>query len=115
VEYLIQGLQINHGAANPNLRFTNTREAMIALAKFGIIPQDDFVRLRDAHRFLRRLIDALRMVRGDAKDLTIPPPDSDEFAFLTRRIRYVNSVEEMRDGIQRHFAAVREINSKLLE
>ena len=114
VEYLIQGLQINHSAANPNLRRTNTREAMIALAEVGIIPQNDFIRLRDAHRFLRRLIDALRMVRGDTKDLTIPPPDSDEFAFLVRRVRYVNTVEEMREGIERHFAAVREISARLL-
>lgn len=114
VEYLIQGLQMTFGADNPRLRDTNTRKAMIALTQEGIIAENDFVRLRDAHRFLRRLIDALRMVRGDAKDLTIPPFDSDEFAFLARRIRYVSSKQELSDGIEQHFAAVREISTRLL-
>ena len=114
VEYLIQGLQITFGAGNPRLRATNTREAMIALTREEIIAENDFIRLRDAHRFLRRLIDALRMVRGDAKDLTIPPFDSDEFAFLARRIRYVDNKEELSEGIERNFAAVREISNRLL-
>ncbi len=114
VEYLIQALQMTHGPQNPALRLTNTREAMIALGDAGIIPKEDFTRLRDAHRFLRRENDALRMVRGDAKDLTIPPPDSPEFAFLVRRVRYVNTEAEMREGIERHYAAVREIRGKLL-
>ncbi len=114
LEYLVQALQLKYGSQNPALRLTNTREAMTALADAGIIDKEDFVRLRDAHRFLRRLIDALRMVRGDAKDLTIPPPDSPEFAYLVRRVRYVNTEAEMREGIERHFAAVREISAKLL-
>lgn len=114
LEYLIQALQLKYGVQNPALRLTNTREAMTALANAGIIDREDFLRLRDAHRFLRRLIDALRMVRGDAKDLTIPPPDSPEFAYLVRRVRYVNTEAEMREGIERHFAAVREISAKLL-
>jgi len=114
LEYLIQALQMKYGHQNPSLRLTNTREAMTALADAGIISKEDFIRLRDAHRFLRRLIDALRMVRGDAKDLTIPPPDSPEFAYLVRRVRYVNTEAEMREGIARHFATVREISAKLL-
>ena len=39
-----------------------------------------------AYAFLRRLIDALRVVRGHARDLTIPLHDSREFAYLARRL-----------------------------
>lgn len=30
------------------------------------------------------------MVRGNAKDLFLPPPDSDEFIFLARRVSYAS-------------------------
>ncbi len=44
--------------------------------------------LRKAYLFIRMLIDGLRMVRGHAKDLVLPPADSDEFIFLARRVGY---------------------------
>jgi glutamate-ammonia-ligase adenylyltransferase len=37
---------------------------------------------------LRNLIDALRIVRGDASDLALPAEDSDEFKSLARRLGY---------------------------
>ncbi|MBE7469082.1 MAG: glutamine synthetase adenylyltransferase [Anaerolineae bacterium] len=114
VEYLVQGLQITHGHANPGLRLTNTREAMRALADAGIIPPDDYDHLREAHIFLRRLINALRMVRGHAKDLTVSPPGSEEFAFLARRLDYGRRTEQLRDDLTRHMVCVQEISARLL-
>ncbi|MBE7550155.1 MAG: glutamine synthetase adenylyltransferase [Anaerolineales bacterium] len=114
VEYLVQGLQITHGPANPGLRLVNTREAMRALAAAGIIPPDDYHHLREAHIFLRRLINALRMVRGNAKDLTVPPADSEEFAFLARRLDYGRQTAQLRDDLSRHLACVQELSSRLL-
>jgi glutamate-ammonia-ligase adenylyltransferase len=114
VEYLVQGLQITHGHSNPGLRLTNTREAMKALAEAGIIPADDYTRLREGHIFLRRLINALRMVRGNAKDLTVPPGDSEEFAFLARRLGYDNNLAQLRDDLTRHTTCVQELSSRLL-
>src|SRR6185436_10955589 len=37
IEYLIQGLQINHGVQNPSLRLTNLADAMSALDAAGIL------------------------------------------------------------------------------
>ena len=65
VEYLVQGLQITHGAADPALRVTNTAEAIARLAEAGIISAENGARLREALLFLRQLINALRMVRGN--------------------------------------------------
>ncbi|MCX7682744.1 MAG: glutamine synthetase adenylyltransferase [Anaerolineae bacterium] len=114
VEYLVQALQITHGHRDPALRSTNTREAMAALAQAGILSPDDYARLRRAHTFLRWLIDGLRMVRGNAQDLTVPPPDSEEFAFLARRLRYGNDVARLYEDLERHTAHVRELNARLL-
>jgi len=114
VEYLIQGLQINHGAQNPALRLTNMREAMSALHDAGILSDDDYTRLRKAHTFLRWLVDSLRVVRGNAKDVTVPPFGSEEFVFLARRLRYEVDVEHLRDDLARYVADVQEMNTRLL-
>lgn len=92
-EYLVQGLQITFGHLSPELRPTNTRAALRAIEAHGILTASERIRLRDAYRFLRRLIDALRMVRGDARDLTVPPANSDEFTFLARRLEYADSAK----------------------
>jgi [glutamine synthetase] adenylyltransferase / [glutamine synthetase]-adenylyl-L-tyrosine phosphorylase len=113
-EYLVQGLQIMRGHRNPSLRLTNTREAMAALAAAGILSPEDYARLRKAHTFLRWLIDALRVVRGNAQDLTVPPADSEEFAFLARRLRYGSDVAQLREDLLRHTACVQELSARLL-
>ncbi|MEK6577574.1 MAG: hypothetical protein AABZ05_08260, partial [Nitrospirota bacterium] len=38
--------------------------------------------------FLRALIDALRIVRGNARDIILSDEDSPEFKFLARRFGY---------------------------
>jgi glutamate-ammonia-ligase adenylyltransferase len=113
IEYLIQGLQINHGKENPSLRLTNLRDAMLALHTAGFLSDDDYTRLRKAHTFMRWLIDQLRVVRGNSKDVTMPAFGSDEFIFLARRLRY-DDAEHLRDDLTRFVADVQEINSRLL-
>jgi glutamate-ammonia-ligase adenylyltransferase len=114
VEYLIQGLQINHGADNPALRVTNIRTAMSLLNEAGILSDVDYTGLRKSHTFLRWLIDSLRVVRGNAKDITVPPYGSEEFAFLARRLRYENDINRLRDDLLMYQTQVLEINNRLL-
>lgn len=114
VEYLVQALQINHGQEDPSLRSPNTRQAMAALANARILSQDDFVSLRKAHTFLRWLIDALRMVAGNAKDLIVPPEDTEEFTYLARRLRYEGDRAKLHVDMLRFAAAVQDINQRLL-
>jgi glutamate-ammonia-ligase adenylyltransferase len=114
VEYLVQGLQITHGRDNPTLRYANTREAMAALNAARILSEEDYTRLRKAHTFLRWLIDSLRVVRGNAKDITLPDEGSEEFAFLARRMRYGDDLQRLRQDLVTHTTAIREINRRLL-
>ncbi|RME72550.1 MAG: glutamine synthetase adenylyltransferase [Chloroflexi bacterium] len=115
VEYLVQALQITHGGQNPNLRQTNTRQAMDALAAAGILSPEEHRQLAEAHMFLRRLINALRMVRGHARDLNVPPPDSEEFEFLARRLNYGSDIAQLHNDLLDHTTTVQELSTKLLE
>ncbi len=114
VEYLVQGLQITYGHLDPSLRTPNTRQAMKALAAMKIIPTEDYPRLLDAYNFLRDLINALRMVRGNAKDLTVPSPDDEAFAFLARRLDYGDDLIRLQNDIYRHTNFIRRRNQRLL-
>jgi glutamate-ammonia-ligase adenylyltransferase len=88
VEYTVQYLQLMHGAGTPALRLTNTLEAMRALHQTGHLSPAEYQHLREAYIFLRRLVDALRVVRGHARDLVLPQTDSEAFTFLARRLGY---------------------------
>jgi glutamate-ammonia-ligase adenylyltransferase len=112
-EYLVQGLQITFGHLSPDLRTTNTRAALRALESLGILTADERLQLRDAYRFLRRVIDALRMVRGDARDLAVPVVGSDEFEFLARRLGYAGATD-FNAELERHTSVVQEM-SRLLD
>lgn len=114
IEYLIQGLQITYGGANPTLRQTNIRKAMAALRAAGILSEADYTALRKAHTFLRWLIDSMRVVRGHTKDITVPAYGSEEFAFLARRLRYGNDLQRLREDLQRYQTEVQEINLRVL-
>ncbi len=114
IEYLVQGLQITHGHDHPSLRLVNTREAMTALAQAGILTAEDYERLRAAHIFIRRLVNALRMVRGNTKDLTVPPAASEEYRFLAARLGYGADLEALQADLDRHTAFVQQLNRRLL-
>ncbi|MCS7259634.1 MAG: glutamine synthetase adenylyltransferase [Anaerolineae bacterium] len=114
LEYLVQALQINHGAHNPALRETNTGRALNALAEAGILSMEQYMCLREALIFLRRLINALRVVRGNARDLTVPPADSEEFAFLARRLGYGNDLARLHRDLLHHTTNVQALMRQIL-
>ncbi|MBI4197771.1 MAG: hypothetical protein HY533_01510 [Chloroflexi bacterium] len=90
VEYYVQARQIAVGHGDPAVRVANTLDAIDRLAQGVHIPQGQAEELRQVYSFLRRLIDALRAVRGHAKDLTIPPTETREFAYLAQRLQYTS-------------------------
>ena len=115
LEYLIQGLQISFGKEKPSLRLPNTRMAMDALSEAGILSTDEYTRLRKAHTFLRWMINSLRVVRGNAKDVDIPPANSEEFLFLARRLQYDSDTERLQKDISRYSSDIQELSQRLLE
>ncbi len=88
IEYAVQYLQLLNGHHHPELRVPNTLEALDKLRQSQIIGASEYDVYRRSYLFLRNLIDALRIVRGDASDLMLPRENSDEFKSLARRLGY---------------------------
>ena len=65
---------------------TGTVEAAESLHSKGYLTLELAERVRESYHFLRQLIEALRAVRGNAKDLDVPPRDSKEFDYLAHRL-----------------------------
>ena len=63
IEFLVQMLQLRHGADLPAVRLRATRHALAALAAAGVVPRDDAASLEQSYAFLRALANRLRIER----------------------------------------------------
>jgi len=121
VEYLVQTLQMRHAARLPAARDPNTLAALGALMEGGVLGAEEGAALREAYVFLRRLIDALRMVRGNAQDLTVPPEGAEEWVYLARRMGLdppaaaAAAAEDVRRDLAAHMATVDALSRSLLD
>lgn len=113
-EYLVQALQITHGHGEPLLRKPRTIEAIEELNRHGLLSDTARNALLESYIFLRRLIDALRMVRGDARDLTVPASATEEFEYLARRLGYGSREDSLQQDINRHTDQVASLVESLL-
>ena len=71
VEYLTRYLQLQHVAECPELRRGDVFGALDILAENALIEDGVFQTLREAYRDLRRILNRVRMMRGDATN-TLP-------------------------------------------
>jgi len=113
IEYGVQYLQVQHGHRHAALRTQNTMVALDAFDQTKVLPKQEVQTLREAYLFFRLLIDGLRIVRGHAKDLVLPPRDSEGFVFLARRVGYTTETweegaQKLDSDIQRHMTRTRE-------
>jgi [glutamine synthetase] adenylyltransferase / [glutamine synthetase]-adenylyl-L-tyrosine phosphorylase len=88
IEYTAQYLQLLHGKDHPELRIPSTLRALEELRRLQIVTAPEYRILEPGYLFLRNLIDALRIVRGDPSDLLLPDKASDDFKSLARRLGY---------------------------
>lgn len=109
IEFFLQAQQIKHGAADPRLRVPNSMQALKRLQQVGLVDTEQADRIRRAYRCFRRTIDALRAVRGNAKDLTLPDPDSADYRYLARRLGFANA-----EALSQEIAWSRELSQGLL-
>ena len=93
VEYFVQARQIEAGHRDAAVRVPNTLDAIEQLVRGGHLRAKLLTELSSTYVFLRRLIDALRVVRGSAKDSVIPAADLPEFAYLVRRLDYTSPAQ----------------------
>lgn len=89
IEYAVQFLQLQHGRRISSLREANTEKALEVLLAEGILSPEEFEKLYHGYVFLRRLINALRMVHGHSRDLWVPAQSTPEFQTLAKRMGYL--------------------------
>lgn len=110
LEYTLQFLQLEHGAQWESLRAPNHVQLLENLLGQKLIRPTEFEKLYNAYAFQRRLINALRMVRGHAKDLVLPKQGSEEWTFLARRLGYAADREGLfgrfESDLKDHFHSV---------
>ena len=88
VEYAVQMLQVRYGTERAALRTPSVHRALDELAQAGILAQLEAEQVSAAYDFYRRLINALRILRGSALDLYLPEPGAVEYGHLARRMGY---------------------------
>ncbi len=107
VEFTVQLLQLQHGAAQPSVRGPATLPALAALADAGFLPDDDATVLAEAYVFCERARNACYLVMGRPADALPTGADAvrvgrllgelrrpeaalrDDYRRVTRRARHV--------------------------
>jgi len=67
IEFLVQVLQLVHGAREPSVRSTETLAGLVALHAAGIVPESSYHFLGDAYRLLRRIEGTLQLLGAKAR------------------------------------------------
>jgi glutamate-ammonia-ligase adenylyltransferase len=93
IEYFVQILQIHYGKKIKSLRKASTLEGINALYYEKIINNDVFNNLKNIYIFYRNLINILRMVKGNSKDLTINYDDTIKINYLVKRSYLINIID----------------------
>ena len=110
-EYAVQALQLTFGHRLCALRSANTLEALQAANRCGLLLPDQYESVHEACVFLRQLIDCLRMVRGNARDLTIPAARTADYEQLRQRLQRIYGDGAALDDLPLHLSAIRQFAS----
>ena len=87
IEFVVQFHQLMHGQRVPAARARSTRESLDALSAAGVLDSRAHATLRDAYRFLRRLLNRMRIVHDRPEDHLSAEPGA-ELDKLARRMGY---------------------------
>ena len=84
VEFLVQGLQLIHGARIPSLLEGNTLNALELLGKEKVLPEPVALALKEDYVFLRRVEHCLQILED--RQIHAIPKDKKELKALARRL-----------------------------
>jgi glutamate-ammonia-ligase adenylyltransferase len=91
IEFLVQMLQLRHGAALPAVRQRSTRPALAALTAAGVLAEEDARILDEGYAFLRTLTNRLRIERDQPVEAL--ERAGTRLAALARRLGYAGEDE----------------------
>ena len=111
IEFVVQALQLIHGAHNAFLQEPSMLKALRALRQLDLLPRDEVVALDKAYRFLRRVEHRLQ-IEAEQQTHTVPR-DSEALRRLALSLRF-SSGERFTAALQEKMHSVRSIFERVI-
>jgi len=111
IEFVVQALQLIHGAHHPFLQESSTFKALGALRRLDLLPPDEVLALDKAYRFLRRVEHRLQ-IEAEQQTHTIPR-DRVALRRLALSLRF-SSEEDFARLLRENMRAVRSIFQRVI-
>jgi glutamate-ammonia-ligase adenylyltransferase len=111
IEFIVQTLQLIHGARHPFLQESSMLKALRALRQLDLLPHEEVLTLDNTYRFLRRVEHRLQI---EAEQQThVVPRDPEALRRLALSLRFLSS-EDFTAALQKRMRAVRPIFERIV-
>ncbi len=111
IEFVVQALQLIHGAHHPFLQESSTFKALRALRQLDLLPPDEVLALEKAYRFLRRVEHRLQ-IEAEQQTHTVPQ-ERVALRRLALSLRF-SSEEDFTSVLRENMRAVRSIFQRVI-
>ena len=111
IEFIVQTLQLIHGARNPFLQEPSMLKALRALRELDLLPRDEVLALDNAYRFLRRVEHRLQ-IEAEQQTHTIPA-EPVPLSRLARSLRF-SSASDFATALHDRMGSVRPIFQRII-
>src|ERR1700732_2290537 len=111
IEFILQTLQLLHGARNAFLHERNSLKTFITLEQLNILPSDEVRLLRDAYIFLRAVEHRLQ-IQNEQQTHTLPAR-KEAWVGIGRTLGFTD-VDAFAEALHSHTSAVRSVFDRLL-
>src|SRR5207253_453063 len=111
IEFIVQTLQLIHGARHPFLQEPSMLKALRALRELDLLPHDQVLALDNAYRFLRRVEHRLQ-IEAEQQTHTVPD-EPDPLSRLARSLRF-SSAPDFTAALHNRMGSVRPIFQRII-
>jgi [glutamine synthetase] adenylyltransferase / [glutamine synthetase]-adenylyl-L-tyrosine phosphorylase len=111
IEFVVQTLQLIHGARNPFLQEPSMLKALRALRELDLLPTNDVLALDNAYRFLRRVEHRLQ-IEAEQQTHTVPD-EPDQLSRLAHSLRF-SSASDFTATLHTGMGSVRPIFQRII-
>ncbi|MEP6937301.1 MAG: bifunctional [glutamate--ammonia ligase]-adenylyl-L-tyrosine phosphorylase/[glutamate--ammonia-ligase] adenylyltransferase [Chthoniobacterales bacterium] len=111
IEFVVQALQIIHGARHAFLQDTSTLKVLSALAQLDLLPRAEAVALDAAYHFLRRVEHRLQ-IEAEQQTHTLPA-DAEALERLARSLSFPGTAEFL-EILRKHMRHVRSVFARVV-
>src|SRR6266581_1835941 len=111
IEFIVQALQLIHGARHPFLQEPSMLKALRALRQLNFLPHEEVLALDGAYRFLRRVEHRLQ-IEAEQQTHTVPE-ETDALGRLARSLRF-SSAKDFTAALHERMGSVRPIFQRII-